>query len=417
MESPKLNASHNNRAFRLTKEFVEAIKATGERQTFRDTKSRGLILRVGAKAGPDGSPKKTWAYDYRDPEGKRQTYKLGYAPNMTPGDAREALKKLGPDPAGDRRREREHKRRSASRTIKAFLEGAYQSEYLNHRKSGQATLKRIKSAWKPFLDDDMATLDAMEVVKHRAKRLAKGIKPQTLNRDRVALLAMLNQAVKWRIIDKNPLDDPAFHPLEMADHKRVRWLGQRDHIEEIKDPGSDEKLGERQRFLKALKEAPNYLQWMVRLAMNTGMRRGEIFGLRWEHVSLNRREILVHADTVKTNATRHIPINDDVFNVLTEAGEVRSISGYVFVNPDTGTRFGHVKRSWAALVERAQLQDFTFHDLRHDYASRLVQAGVDLYTVRDLLGHSSITLTERYAHLRPDAKHKAVAVLMNEVEA
>jgi len=71
----------------------------------------------------------------------------------------------------------------------------------------------------------------------------------------------------------------------------------------------------------------------------------------------------------------------------------------------------NIKRPWRQLCEEAQVEDFRFHDLRHDFASRLVQAGVDLYQVKDLLGHSSITLTERYAHLAPDASRAAVEAL------
>lgn len=401
----------NRTTVRLNGAFIADLTPTNKRQTYRDTECKGLVLRVY----PGGDL--AWYFDYRL-DGRRWSYRIGRATAksrpgcMTVGDARRHVRTLGAHPAGERRHERASAKAAAGRTLRALLErekaptGRYWTDYLAYRKSGAATHQRILGAWAPFLDTDMAALDPAAVARHRAQRQAKGVKPQTLNRDRTALLAMINKAVEWRVIDHNPLDDPAFRPLQMADHKRVRWLGQRDELE-------THSLGERERFLRALRDeaTPPYLRQMVRLAMNTGLRRGEIFGLRWENVSTKRRELTVHADTAKTNKTRHVPLNDEALVALEQVGNIRHISGYVFVNPETEKPFDDVKRSWGSLTRRAKLEDFTFHDLRHDYASRLVQAGVDLYVVRDLLGHSSIQLTERYAHLRPAAKHAAVALL------
>ena len=84
---------------------------------------------------------------------------------------------------------------------------------------------------------------------------------------------------------------------------------------------------------------------------------------------------------------------------------------WVFPNPDTGERMEKLRRPWPNLMEAANIADFRFHDLRHDFASRLVMAGVDLYRVRDLCGHASVVMTERYAHLAPKALAEAVEAL------
>ena len=86
-------------------------------------------------------------------------------------------------------------------------------------------------------------------------------------------------------------------------------------------------------------------------------------------------------------------------------------TGLVFPSPVTGESLISIKRSWGAVVKDAKLEDFTFHDLRHTFASKLVMKGVDLNTVRELLGHASIDMTLRYAHLAPEHKAAAVAVL------
>jgi len=90
---------------------------------------------------------------------------------------------------------------------------------------------------------------------------------------------------------------------------------------------------------------------------------------------------------------------------------VKSSVPAVFASPVTGERFDNVKRSWEALRERAGLSNFWFHDLRHTFASKLVMAGQDLYVIKELLGHSTIQMTERYAHLAPDLKANAVEFL------
>lgn len=407
---------------KLTKTYlVERIKPTGERQTFRDSECRGLILRVGATG------KMAWAYDYRNTHGKRQTWTIGSTEQLDPGRARLMVEKVrGTDPAGQKREVRVEEAKAESRTVRKFVEGRYWTDYLIHAKSGTDTKKRVLSAWASILDDDMATLDVQDVLQHRADRLADDLTPQTLNRDRTALLALLNKAVEWRVIDSNPLEHPAFKPLDTADDKRVRWLGQHDEQEDIHD-AQGANVGERARFMQALahEDTPAYLRRLCILALNTGMRRGEMFKLRWENVSIQRAELKVAAATAKGNKTRHIALNTKAVAVLHEladerdtaaraakaAGEPVKLAPFVFVNSDTDKPFVTLKKSWAVLVERAQLSDFTFHDMRHDFASRLVQAGVDLYQVRDLLGHSSITLTERYSHLAPHQKRAAVALL------
>ena len=401
---------------KITKDFVAGLKATGARQVYRDTLARGLLLRVNA----DGS--KAWYFDYRDPAGKRQSYKIGDAERIDPGAARLKLKDLGDDPAAERRAAKVDAAKAearadaaASRTINAFLDketGLYWLRHLKSARSGEATRSRVLASWAPLLETDMAALDVQDAIDHRAERLDDEVSPQTLNRDRIALMALLNQAHTWGVIDRNPLDVPSFKPLKTEDDKRVRYLGMRDEHEDVRNAAGT-KLSERARFMAALADAqtPDYLRDIATVAMNTGLRRGELFKLRWSMVSLQNATITVAAATAKSAKTRHVPLNATALAVLERLSKVKHISGFVFVNKDTALPFTTLKKSWAVLIERAQLVDMTFHDLRHDFASRLVQAGVDLYQVRDLLGHSSITLTERYAHLAPHQKRAAVALL------
>jgi len=412
---------------KITLAFIATLTTTGQRQVYRDTEAKGLLLRVNG----DGS--KAWYYDYRDPAGGRQSFKVGDVDRLDPGEARKRLKTFGEDPAADLRAKKAEDAQAAveaekaeSRTLRNFVEGRYWTDHLKHARSGLATQKRILSAWAPLMFTDMAALDVQDAVEHRAERMDEEVSPQTLNRDRIALLAMLNQACAWRLIAKNPVDDAAFKPLKTEDDKRVRYLGMRDEQEDIRDTAG-KKMGERQRFMDALAHAdtPAYMRRISILAMNTGLRRGELFKLQWSKVSISTADLTVSAATAKTNKTRHLALNTVALGVLQELvairdeeqrqakadGKALKLNPYVFVNADTDKPFTTLKKSWAVLTARAQISDMTFHDLRHDFASRLVQAGVDIYEVKDLLGHSSITLTERYAHLAPHKKRAAVALL------
>lgn len=110
----------------------------------------------------------------------------------------------------------------------------------------------------------------------------------------------------------------------------------------------------------------------------------------------------------KNSSSRYIPLNDEAYKIIKQLYEKSdSKKGLVFLSKDNKP-FNNIKRSWATILKKAQITDFRWHDLRHHFASKLVMAGIDLNTVRELLGHSDIKMTLRYAHLAPEHKIKAV---------
>ena len=150
-----------------------------------------------------------------------------------------------------------------------------------------------------------------------------------------------------------------------------------------------------------------HLRPIVTIALHTGMRRGEIFSLKWEQVDLEHGFILL--DISKNGERREIPINttlEYLFKDLPHSVE----SMYVFAGKN-GNPLTDIKNSFHAALKKAGILDFRFHDLRHTFASHLVMAGVDLTSVKELLGHKDITMTLRYSHLAPGHKRKAVQVL------
>lgn len=152
------------------------------------------------------------------------------------------------------------------------------------------------------------------------------------------------------------------------------------------------------------------LKPLVLVSLNTGMRRGELFDLKWSAVNFKTKTITVIGDQTKTLDTRHIPMNKETVSTLKSWQEQTSGTGHVFPG-ESGKRLDDVKTAWTNLLVRAKIEDFRWHDMRHDFASRLVMAGVPLNTVRDLLGHSDIKMTLRYAHLAPGTKAAAVELI------
>jgi len=361
--------------------------------------AQGLCVRVQ----PSGS--KAWFYEYRDAASAKRSVKLGPTDRMTLRQAKAAVRQLGADPAADRMAARAKEKAKASeraqserRVMWAFLANDY-ADHLAATRDGDATARRLHQAWGSLMDRDMAMITALDIERIRRHRLKAGISPQTINRDWSALRALLNAARRAELIAQVPM----VQPLRGADNKRVRWLGQRDHIE-------SHAQGERERFLAALEQTTEPTRTVITVLYWTGLRRGEALSLEWRDVDLERAQLVVRAESAKSGKARHIPMLPQLIEHLATVPQLAS-SPLVCPSPKTGLRLTGVKSAWKALTGRAQLVDFRLHDIRHDYASRLVQRGIDLYTVRDLLGHSTVLLTERYSHLAPDRHRAAVEAL------
>jgi integrase len=151
------------------------------------------------------------------------------------------------------------------------------------------------------------------------------------------------------------------------------------------------------------------------LAVNTGLRRGELLQLRWRDLHLQRRILTVRGDGPKTRQTRDVPLNSEATRVLKAWRPTVVEPGWcVFGGSTESTPLGAVKKAWHGALQAAAVTSFRFHDLRHTFASKLVMAGVDLNTVRELLGHKSLAMTLRYAHLAPEYKAAAVEALISK---
>lgn len=164
------------------------------------------------------------------------------------------------------------------------------------------------------------------------------------------------------------------------------------------------------RLLEASLSISVELSGFVRLCLNTGCRKNEVLRMRWADIDLDKRLFILRPEVNKTGRWRVLPLNDGALLALKNLRGLCGDSDLVFPCP-RGGRLRQLDKHFRMAVEAAGIHDFRIHDLRHTFASWLVSEGVDLLKVRDLLGHSSVKMTERYAHLMPCRLHDAVKTL------
>jgi integrase len=235
--------------------------------------------------------------------------------------------------------------------------------------------------------------------------------------------AALAKAVEWGVLEVSPLAKlkpykvdrlPKVRYLAPEEEKRLRAAleARDDELKDKRRQGNGWRQARGYALLPSLDGQPfgDYLTPLVTLAKHTGLRRGELFALKWAHVDFTRHQVSVHGAQSKSGQTRHIPLNREARAALVAWRRQAPQTALVFPGDD-GAMLTNVKKAWGGLCRRARLEGFRFHDLRHDFASKLVMAGVPLNTVRELLGHSDLQTTLRYAHLAPAHKAEAVEML------
>ena len=220
-------------------------------------------------------------------------------------------------------------------------------------------------------------------------RKRSGVSDATVRRDLAFLSSMCAMAVRWGWLDTNPVT--AFNKRTLKEARpRTRFLT-------------------RAEFDALLAAASDHLRPAIVLAVETGLRKEELFSLAVAAIDLPRREVVL--DRTKSGAPRRVPLSDGAI------GAIRGVlatpdrpanATHLFTRAD-GTRYGDFKKGFAAACRRAGIANIRWHDLRHTFASWFVQANGDLYHLSRILGHSSVQMTARYGHLRTHDLHRALA--------
>jgi integrase len=200
---------------------------------------------------------------------------------------------------------------------------------------------------------------------------------------------MFNLAISWGYLGQNPAKGVKRFPEDPF--RRTRVLS----------PEEEERL-----FNAVI---PGYLKSMIRIFLNTGLRRKELFQLTWEDVDFKNRRLFIRE--TKTFKSRYIPMNEAVYKEMKALYLQGKRQGLVFLNPKTGKAFVDIRRAFYGACRRAKIENLILLDLRRTFATRLLESGVDIISVGQLLGHTSVTTTQIYTMTNQDEKRRAVSLL------
>jgi integrase len=271
----------------------------------------------------------------------------------------------------------------------------FANEYLeihckpNNKSWHKSDYFNLESLKKYFGNKYLSEITPKDIELYRAERMKK-VSKSTINRVLSCFGSLYNRAIEWGKVTDNPMSK--VKPFKVPE-KRIRYL-------------------EKEEINKLLAHCCEHLKPIVIVALHTGMRKGEILNLKWRDIDIKRN--IIHLYDTKNGEKREVPMNEIVQKTV--IGVLKNPeSQYVFCN-NLGKPYGDVKKSFWTALKKAGIVNFRFHDLRHTFASQLVMSGVDLNTVRELLGHKSIEMTLRYSHLSPDHKKRAVDNLAKSMD-
>lgn len=205
------------------------------------------------------------------------------------------------------------------------------------------------------------------------EKAATGVSSTTVNRMLEVVRAILRKAhMEWEWLDKVPV-----FRMRHVEKQRIRWLTLEDAN-------------------RLLKELPSHLKEMAMFSLATGLRASNVTGLQWQDIDMKKGHAWIHPDQAKANKAIPVPLNDNALAVL--KARVGEHPKYVFTYKGNPIRQCNTK-AWKKALERASIENFRWHDLRHTWASWHVQHGTSLQELQQLGGWSSFEMVLRYAHL------------------
>ncbi len=342
-----------------------------KRIEYCDRQCPGLLLEVRAAAG--SIP--TWYLRYKDPGTKYE--RLGNVQGLTLAQARRAALAFKATLAERRPVAQEPEVMTLDRFVTELVSPFNATRKRSHGRDLQI-YRRIAPRFGHLRLDEIRRHDVQQF--HSDLVTKDGLSPASADHHPVYLRRVLNLAVEWEYLEKNPL---AKIPLMRVDNKKERYLSEE----------------ETQRLLDVLLADPASGQSNVFLfLLNTGARLNEALQAQWQHLDLEQGIWTIPAANSKSKKGRVVPLNEGALWVIDHL-PTRDVNSYLFVNPATGKPFVTITRAWYRLRAKAGLHDVRIHDLRHSFASRLVNGGRSLYEVQQILGHSTPHITMRYAHL------------------
>lgn len=364
---------------KLTSGFVSAASCPAGKNKIEyiDETLEGFFIEVLA------SGKKTYYQRYKDAHNRQRQIRIGRAGVVPLEQARKRALQIKADVSLGKNPRQERDELKQIPLLRDFALKRY-LPYIRQSKRSWGTdeiiIRRhlLPALGNLYLDE----VNAAHIIRMMADMRAAGLANGTCNRPVIVLRYMLNLASEWGIprLERNPAKKVQL----FEEPHRQRFLT------------SEETAA----LLAALREDENELAASaIELLLLTGGRRNEITHARWEHVDTNRRRLLVPLS--KSGKPRYIALNELAMTLIKDLPS-KGKSDWLFPSKRTGRPCPALYYPWERIRKRAGLEDLRLHDLRHSFASNLVNGGVSLYMVQKLLGHSNPSSTQRYSHLEQD---------------
>lgn len=296
--------------------------------------------------------------------------------------------------------------REIKKTKFYYLLNMYENYAKENKKSFEKfdkyALKVIRQYFKSSINAEDIKYLTLEKFKQYLSKERKSA-ANTINKYMGILSKTYNLGIAQKLVSENPVRNIK---KQREPNYKVRYLTKEEEErlfnsinKEIIVTGRDRKI----KYIKPYK----HLEPIIICALQTGMRKSEILELKWSNIDFEYGYIELLE--TKSGQSRKIPISEKLNSILCDLKQ--NNNEYVFVNPQTNTKYKDIHNSFKSVKNEANINNFRFHDLRHTVATRMVEKGIGLVEVKDILGHSKIETTMRYAHPVPSRKLDAIKVL------
>ena len=350
-----------------------------------DALLKGLYIECRATSPGQG----TYYLRYKDSNGKTCHQKIGRTTEISLADARikarelKAQITLGANPQAADRAQKEV----------PTLDEYYSQKYLPHIKVHKRSWKRDEQLYRLRVKKEFGHLRLNQITRQHVQRfhaglLSEGLAEASADHHVKFLRRALNVAVEWRLIDVNPLT-------------RIALFNPDNRVEHYMDDSQLEKL------LTVLKMDKNRSVCQIALfLLSTGARLNEAMQATWNQIDKENRVWRIPASNSKSKRIRSVPLNDSAIEVLNQL-DTEGKCEHVFISHRTGKKYVNIHKIWERIRKKAGCETCRLHDLRHIYASFLVNSGRTLYEVQQILGHSDPKVTMRYSHLSSKSLQEA----------
>jgi integrase len=344
----------------------------------------------------------TWVIDYYDPSGKR-IVKGGFK-RRKEAKQEEAARLEAMDKGTY------YEKATQYTTTFAKLVGVYVENFKHQPSYARSKKYMIETLAAEFSNRLLSkiTYKDLETFRNRFQQTlsptGKIRRVATVNRYMACLRHMMTKAVTWDMVAQNPFQKGESLQLQ-ENNERTRFLTE----EEISKLLAECPTVAAKRVGGKFVVGPQalYLKDFIIVAINTGMRKGEILSLKWEQIKGG----LIYLTDTKSNKPRQIPINDDLAECFKSIKQKQQLGTKYVICGEDGKGLADIKTAFAGAVRRAQIEDCRPHDLRHTFASHYLMRGGNLGALQKILGHSNIRMTMRYSHFSDEFTHTEIQLL------